>query len=243
MVSLSRGGAALGRVVLPPRASRIEVACDFLYAGSSALLLLVPVLRPELWMLAFLALTPLFYRLVRIPPGQAARVGVLFGLSYFTVYLSGTFAANPLGNLATLGVGTSLLAAFAWVVTRAQARIGFNPLITAFLWFLLEAILIWSGLGNGLVSAVPGPETVFAQGSVLFGFLFTTFVIVFINALVVFVTGTMSVLIPGCLIQWVTAWQPCVTLSVDTLPSQSKYLTTESRGPPWATTPAHALTA
>ncbi|MBD3299101.1 MAG: hypothetical protein GF341_10630 [candidate division Zixibacteria bacterium] len=165
-------------------------------------------------------------------PSRAARVGVLFGLSYFAVYLSGSFLADPLSTLTTLVVGTSLLAAFGWVVTRTQSRIGFNPVITAFLWFLLEAALISSGLGNGLVSAVAGQETVFAQASVLFGCLFTTFVIVVINALVVLVTGTATVPRPPSVVLLVHKTFARPVLRELELHPQLKRFAKVIRGPP-----------
>jgi len=71
-------------------------AANFLFAGSSAFLLLCANLFPDFWYLSFFALTPFLWRIVKVENPELCRrtdsktafqLGFLFGFSFFS-YLS-----------------------------------------------------------------------------------------------------------------------------------------------------------
>ena len=48
---------------------------SFMFAGTSALLLLVANLFPHYWYVSFFALTPFLYRIIKASPGESLRLG------------------------------------------------------------------------------------------------------------------------------------------------------------------------
>jgi apolipoprotein N-acyltransferase len=170
--------------------SSVAWAEDFLFAGTSALLLLVAALWPTWWYLAFLAFIPFLHRVVSSTPTQAIRLGFLFGASYLAVSLIGPLYVSPGESLPRLILGTSVLAGFGWSVASAQRRWGFNPLTTALLWVGFELILIKSGFAHGFFAGMEIGSGFLAKAAVLFGFLTISFVIVLINAILVLAIET-----------------------------------------------------
>ncbi|MGH8003241.1 MAG: hypothetical protein ACRECJ_00750 [Limisphaerales bacterium] len=172
----------------PLGAPATGVAENFLYAGTSAFLLLVANLFPNYWYLSFFALIPFLWRIVRLDALGALQLGLLFGFSFFSIWKLPDFLAAPVLTLLTIALGTVLFALFAWAVARAKEKFGFNPLFVALLWVLLELALITAinvevNVGTNLAAHSTG----FFHGlSVLFGFLAVSFVSVLVNSILVF---------------------------------------------------------
>jgi hypothetical protein len=169
---------------------KVAWAEDFLFAGTSALLLLVGALWPTWWYLAFLAFVPFLHRVVNSTPMQAIRLGFLFGVSYLAVSLMGPLYGSPGDILLRLILGTSALAGFGWSVATARRRWGFNPLTTALLWVGFELILIKSGFAHGFFAGMEIGSGFLAKAAVLFGFLAISFIIVLVNAILVLAIET-----------------------------------------------------
>ncbi|MGB2981514.1 MAG: hypothetical protein WBC77_09725, partial [Candidatus Zixiibacteriota bacterium] len=70
-------------------------ARSFIFAGGSALLLLVANLFPDYWYFSFFALTPFLYRIIKATPGESFRLGLLFGLSFFGASATGWLGISP----------------------------------------------------------------------------------------------------------------------------------------------------
>ena len=127
-------------------------AADFLVAGISALLLLCANLFPHGWFLSLFALIPLLSRIIRAHPRQALRLGLFFGISFFGVSLIDLCIVSPAVALAKLAGGTALFALFGWVVAWGRGRWGFNLLIIALLWVILDLGVIKLGFPRGLLA-------------------------------------------------------------------------------------------
>ena len=176
----------------PPLATWAE---SFIFAGSSALLLLIANLFPHWWYFSFFALTPVLYRIIKASPGESLRLGFLLGLSFFGASSVNSLTISPLSSVLKLLSGTALFALFGWSVGWARERWGFYPSIVAVLWVGLEMGLVKLGFAGGLVvnevNLLLG-EAGFSQPFLhslvgLFGFLTISAIIVLLNSLLVLV--------------------------------------------------------
>lgn len=174
-VEKDRGGPPIG-----------GLAGNFLFAGSSALLLLIGNLFPNYWYLSFFALIPFLYRIIRLNALGVLQLGLFFGFTFFSIYKLPDLFAAPLRTILAVCLGTVLFALFAWVVACAKEKFGFNPLFVALLWVLFELGLIKFLAEENSYFHPSTSLGVFDGLSVLFGFLAVSFVIVLVNSLLVF---------------------------------------------------------
>ncbi|MCI0406642.1 MAG: hypothetical protein L0Z48_03190 [candidate division Zixibacteria bacterium] len=176
------GGESFGATVS-------ERAQNFLFAGSSAFLLLAANLFTDYWFFAFFALIPFLYRIIRLNALGAFQLGLFFGLTFLSVYKLPDFLAVPVLTVLTVALGTVLFALFGWAVARAKEKFGFNPLFIALFWVGFELCLLKLSVfsvGAGSPRPLVGEAPYFHGLSALFGFLAVSFVIVLVNSLLVF---------------------------------------------------------
>ncbi|KPL00646.1 MAG: hypothetical protein AMJ91_03870 [candidate division Zixibacteria bacterium SM23_73_3] len=166
----------------PPHATWAE---SFIFAGSSALLLLVANFFPHWWYVSFFALTPFLYRIIKATPGESLRLGFLFGLSFFGALLANSLMISPLASVLKLLSGTALFALFGWSVGWARERWGFNPSIVALLWVDLEMGLMKLGFVGGFLGRAEFSHPFFHSLVGLFGFLAVSAIIVLFNSLLI----------------------------------------------------------
>jgi len=164
-----------------PRA--VDWAESFLYAGSSALLLLISSLYPIYWYVSCIALVPLLFRIIRASTAESLRLGFLFGLTYGSVAFAGGLLEAPVAVLQKLVSCTALLALFAWGISRTRDKLGFNPVIVALIWIAFEITLVRLGLlSSPLAESGIQSESLIHGIAVLFGFVVVSFAIVWLNA-------------------------------------------------------------
>ncbi len=118
----------------------------------TALLMALALRSPAHASLAWISLLPLFWAIRFRGPTTAAFCGALWGIS---LYFFCTFGAAPaiapaLFSLVLLATVPALYAGLGSLLTRA---IGFNPLMLACGWILLELALKPAGLHHGLLAA------------------------------------------------------------------------------------------
>jgi len=166
-------------------AAKGEWAYNFLFAGTSALLLLVSNLFPAYWYLSFIALLPFLYKAIHARPKAAARLGFLFGLSFFAVSFAGAMLFEPVSALLRIAAGVALFTFFGWATSKAKEKWGFNPILVALFWVVLELITVKLGFAKGIFSEAGLSGGFFYQTAVLFGFLSLSFVIVLFNTLLI----------------------------------------------------------
>jgi apolipoprotein N-acyltransferase len=251
-----QAGCQVGRVVsirapvgakLPDTFSKpplVTWAESFIFAGTSALLLLIANLFPDYWYFSFFALTPFLYRIIKATPKESLRLGFLFGLSFFAVSEFGSIGfvgaihESPLLKLIS---GTLLFALFGWAVGWARKHLGFYPSIVALLWVGLEIGLVKLGFINGLFgeAKLSPPQAGFSTHPFfhaivgLFGFLTVSAIIVLLNSLLVLlIVKTLELTRPrGKTIQEEKRiWDLSSTPGLFT---QKVYLVPEGRAPPY----------
>jgi len=205
---------------------------SFLFAGSSALLLLVATLFRDYWYLSFIALTPFLYRMFRADVKEALRLGFLLGLSYFSVLFLNLLLFAPAAALPKILGGTLLFSGFGLSVGLARRKWGFNPFLTALLWVAFELGLVKLGLVGGLFETVTASSPFLHGLAALFGFLVISVVIVLAASFLVLAIEKAIELVgarrrseAADRASWgiVLASYICV---------QKYYLVPESRGPP-----------
>jgi apolipoprotein N-acyltransferase len=207
-------------------------ADSFMFAGGSALLLLVANLFPDYWYFSFFALTPFLYRIIQATPGESLRLGLLFGLAFFGASATGWLGASPSAVLVRLVCGTALLALFGWTVGWARIRWGFNPSVIAVLWVGLELSLAKLGFGGGLLGETTFSHPMLHGLAGLLGLLAASAIIVLLNSLLALVltkvigaarTGVKSA------IEEARTWDLPCTANFST---EKTYLVPEGRAPP-----------
>jgi apolipoprotein N-acyltransferase len=217
-------------LVKPPLANWAE---SFIFAGTSALLLLIANLFPDYWFFSLFALTPFLYRVIKASPSESLRLGILFGFSFFAVSeFGGSGFVGVIHELPLLISGTGIFGLFGWAVGWARKRWGFNPSIVALLWVGLEIGLVKLGFINGLFGKAEFSHSFFSGLVTLFGFLTVSAIIVLFNSLLVLLfIKTLEVTRPrGKILQkkekiWSLLFTPGIF-------SQKVYLVPEGRAPP-----------
>ena len=205
---------------------------SFVFAGASALLLLLTNLFPKLWYFSFFALTPLLYRLIKATPGESLRLGFLFGLSYFSVSTVDSLILSPVPAVIKLLCGTTLFSLFGWGLGSARKRWGFNPSLVALFWVGLEMGLLKLGFIGGLLGGQDFSHPFIGGLIALFGILAAAAIIALLNSLLVLiVVEILKTSSPrGRMAREAQRiWEFFLTPGVST---QKAYLVPEGRGPP-----------
>jgi hypothetical protein len=158
--------------------------CDsFLFAGMSALLLLLASLFSEYSFLSLIALTPFLFRISKADVSESMRLGFLLGLAFLAVTLADSLVTDPLSAMLKLLYGTALFTLFAWTLWKARTAFGFNPIITALIWAGFELAAVKLGLVRGLLGSADFSIQHLSGLVVLFGFIIVSFIIVLLNSL------------------------------------------------------------
>jgi hypothetical protein len=209
---------------------------SFIFAGSSAVLLLLVNLFPQYWYVSFFALTPFLFRIIKAAPAESLRLGFLFGLSFFAVSIIDSPLGYPVPPLLKLLCGTALFALFGWSVGWARHRWGFNPAIVALAWVGLEVGLASLGLVRGLLGETGLSHPFFGGLFALFGFLSVSAIIVLLNSLLVLlILKTLSLKIPrGKIVQ--EDERRTDLFSAPWFFTERAYLVPEGRAPPYIIT-------
>ncbi len=155
-----------------------------LFAGSSALILSLSYLYPDLKFLTIIALVPFLWRLLKIEIAESVILGICMG----SLFVIGTSLSeiwlSPMIFAARFFCLSIIFALFALGVNRVKKHLGFNPVFIALLWLPLEYILKnYAHLGFIFSTGSTDSGFFFGIGS-LFGFLMVSFFIVLINSLI-----------------------------------------------------------
>ena len=220
-------------------------ARSFLFAGLSALLLAVAALRPGIAFLPFLALIPFFYGLLldtdrSARESNSVRLGFLLGLAYQGVTLADSLLTSPIATFLKLAGGTTLFALFGWAAGQTRRRWGFNPVILASIWVVLELSLIRLGLTNDILGAktlISGTEhnsgaAFFYKTAVIFGLLAISFIIVLLNSVFVLAIETLIALAQARGMAQPESEETRDLFLTPGLVAQRLYLMADGRGPP-----------
>jgi apolipoprotein N-acyltransferase len=160
-------------------------AVSFLYAGSSALLLLIANLFPSYWYLSFVALAPFLYKSSRSDQVEGLRLGFFFGVTFLTVSGIDAITVSPIAAALKILLGTGLFSLFGWTVGWARRNFGFNPFVVGLLWVAFESGLVRLGFDNGLFAEASLSASFLHSIATLFGFLIVALIIVLVNSLLI----------------------------------------------------------
>jgi apolipoprotein N-acyltransferase len=209
---------------------------DFVFSGSSALLLSIAHLFPGYWYFSLFALIPFLYRIIQASPRESLRLGFLFGLSFFGVGAINSLEISTLASLFKLLSGTALFAIFGWTVGYSRQRWGFNPSLVAVLWAGLELGLVKIGFTGGLLGET-GFSHPFLNSLVgLFGLLAASAVIVLLNSLLAITITKVIEAVRNTVnlaLEEVRIWN---FLFVFDFPTEKIYMVPEGRAPPYQIT-------
>ncbi len=158
---------------------------SFIFAGSSALLLLLSNLFPQYWYFPFFALVPFLFRIINATPTESLRLGILLGISFFTVSVTDSLPVSPIPSILKFLLGTGLFTLFGCTVGWARKHWGFYPSIVAVLWVGLEVGLMKLGFSGGLFERIETSNPFFHGLITLLGFLAVSAIIVLLNSLLV----------------------------------------------------------
>ncbi|HNQ24921.1 MAG TPA: hypothetical protein PKK06_17730 [Phycisphaerae bacterium] len=147
--------------------------------GLSAALTTAALVIPDLWWLAWVSLVPLFAVIRAFRPMRAARCGLFWGACFYGMAVGAGVVVpttSSLGLFAAIPGGYALLAA---LLTR---KIGFNPLLLALGWILVEIAFKPLGFDQGLLART-GQELVAIHWIArVLGYVFAAALVVAVNA-------------------------------------------------------------
>ena len=161
------------------------VVNTFIYAGSTALLLLMSQLYSAFWFFSFVALIPLLIKAFKSKKEEAILLGALFGLIYFTIHSLQIIDGNLFIILIKIIFGTILSTGFVYTVCLIKNNFRLNIILISILWVAFELILIKLGFIDSLLGGEILSQKYFYGISTLFGFLIISLIIVTFNALLI----------------------------------------------------------
>lgn len=160
---------------------------DFLYAGSSALILSLAHIYPAYWYVSLFALLPFLWRLTRANLSESVILGIILAGCYAFLVFIGEIMVSPWTFLFKLFFLSLIFSIFGIAVNRIKRYIGFNAILIAFLWLPLEyALSHYAHLGSIFTFSETDSTLLIRFGS-LFGMLLVSFVVVLINSLILVV--------------------------------------------------------
>jgi apolipoprotein N-acyltransferase len=219
------GSSELGR-------SLSNLAEDFIYTGTSALLLLVANLFPGYWYFSFIALFPFLWRINKASTREAFRLGFLLGLIFFTFWSLDALLVTPASAILMIIGGTLLFALWGWTVGLTKQYFGFSPIIVSGLWVFFELGLIKLGYTSGLLTHSTPSTPFFLRLVTLFGFGIISFIVVLLNSLLVKVIERAVKIFKATGIKFTTKEIFWSFAESHKLFSQRFFLTPHMRGPP-----------
>ena len=205
---------------------------DFIFSGSSALLLSVAHLFPGYWYFSFFALIPFLYRIIQASPEESFRLGFLFGLSFFGVGAINSFGISTASSLFKLFSDTALFAIFGWTVGYARKRWGFNPSLVALLWAGLELGLAKLGFAGGIFRKAEFSHPFLHSLVGLFGLLAASAIIVLLNSLLALVITKVIEAVRNTVNSAIEGEKRWFLLSISNISTEKVYLLPEDRAPP-----------
>jgi apolipoprotein N-acyltransferase len=160
---------------------------DFLCVGSSAALLSITRVYPQLWFVSLFALIPFLWRATRVSVPGSIGLGSILAMSYCLVTIPLQDWLMPGICLPKLAVLNLLFSLYGVIINRMGKHVGINAVGIAACWLPLEYLLTRYAGMDGILNT-PGPDaTFFIRIGSLFGILFISFMIILINTLILYI--------------------------------------------------------
>jgi apolipoprotein N-acyltransferase len=131
--------------------------------------------------IAWFGLLPLFLAIRILRPIAAALAGAFWGICFYFFSATGSIGviSPTVQSLALLTIVPALYTFFGALLTRL---VGFNPLLLAFGWIVLELALKPLGLQQGLLACTQSQGPFLHWISNLLGYAFVAFLVACVNA-------------------------------------------------------------
>jgi hypothetical protein len=149
--------------------------------GLSSFMMAAAIGSSEATWLAWIGLMPLFWAIRSLTPRCAALAGGLWG-SCLCLFSVACFAPRVSSTSVFFVLLTLIPAVYAGLASLASRAIGFNPLILAFGWVLVEVALRPLGLPQGLLAGTQGNDPCFQWIARWLGYAFVALVLTGVNA-------------------------------------------------------------
>lgn len=170
----------------------VILAEDFLFAGTSALLLLVAGYCSDLWYFAFVALVPFLYRVDRVDPRRGFRLGTLVGIAYLAVGHPGTVMPWSAIALVRVALGVLLFGGFGWGIGRLRGHRIAQIIYIGSLWVMVEYLLTVTAVLPAVFGMALTRSSALWHVGVLGGCLAVSFIIVVLNSLLLLGLDALS---------------------------------------------------
>jgi len=161
----------------------------------SALLMAVAVGSTACSWLAWFGLLPLFLAIRVLRPAAATLAGAIWGVCFY--FFSVAFAAHAISptfqSFALLTIVPAFYACFGVLLCR---WIGFNPILLALGWVLVEVAIKPLGLQQGLLASTQSQSPILHWISRVLGYAFVAFLVACVNASLLAVLSNARLKIP-----------------------------------------------
>ncbi len=158
---------------------------DFLFAGTSGLLLSIAHLYPQYRLVSFFALIPFLWQARRVPLVRSITLGSMLATSFYIVsfpMIYWGFTSTALYQFAALNI---LFVFYSAIVNRLGKQIELNIVLMAVLWLPLEFVMTRYVGMKGVIDVTGQNTMLFIKIGSLFGVLFVSFLVVLINWLII----------------------------------------------------------
>ena len=157
----------------------------------SAFLMAAAIGSPQASWLAWISLIPLFWAIRSLAPRNAAMAGGFWGVCLCLISLA--FFAPRVSSTPAFAILLTLMPAlYAGLASLASRAIGFNPLILAFGWVLVEVAIRPIGLPLGLLAGTQGDDPCFQWIARWLGYGFVALLLTGVNALLLELLNCIS---------------------------------------------------
>jgi hypothetical protein len=164
---------------------------NLLCAGTSAFLISLTQLYPELQLISLVALVPFLLQASRNGLISSLWLGAFLGASICLANLPSFLHKSTGTILIDLGGFVLVFALYGATVNRIAKYAGFNAVFLAGLWLPAEAAISYITQSSSIfVFTDPQPRILYKIGSLL-GMLSISFVIVFINSIIIIIARTI----------------------------------------------------
>jgi apolipoprotein N-acyltransferase len=156
----------------------------FLFAGTSALLLALVRLYPDVWFLSFFALVPFLWRTIRANVGSSIISGLILASCYMLVVQPHDAWNDPSAWFFGLSILGSVFWLYGCAVGWVYRRLGRNAILVALIWLPAEYLVSYQTDFTIVPMLVHGSGGFFVRIASLGGLLVLSFSVVLINLLI-----------------------------------------------------------
>ncbi|MEZ5357604.1 MAG: hypothetical protein R3F48_02155 [Candidatus Zixiibacteriota bacterium] len=163
-----------------PHRVGVSLCRDFIFAGSTVVMLSIAKLYPDYWFVSCIALIPFLWHSSRIQCRETIRLGILAGICFILVTAEPVVSSDLLLKVLVYSLVFSL---YGCAVSLFNRRIGYCAVYFAALWIPLEYVITYHLKWQHVLILPPESSQFSIKIGSLFGLITITFLVVLTNAL------------------------------------------------------------